>query len=74
MRSAWAVRQRLLTTPGLDYFRPFIGNLNGANPHGELLWDELRIGSTYSDVTGAMAVPILPGDTDTDGIARRIPR
>jgi hypothetical protein len=58
---------------GLDYFRPFVGNLNGANPHGELLWDELRIGSTYSDVTGVMAVPILPGDTDTDGIPGEFP-
>jgi hypothetical protein len=53
---------------GLDYFRPFIGNLSGANPYGELLWDELRIGSTYGDVTGNVIVPILPGDTDGDGI------
>jgi hypothetical protein len=58
---------------GLDYFRPFIGNLSGASPHGELLWDELRIGSTYSDVTGVMAVPILPGDTDTDGMPGEYP-
>jgi hypothetical protein len=58
---------------GLDYFRPFVGNLSGASPYGELLWDELRIGSTYSDVTGTMAVPILPGDTDTDGVAGEYP-
>jgi hypothetical protein len=72
--------QRLGTVPmvafdysGLDYFRPFIGNQSGASPHGELLWDELRIGSTYADVTGNMVIPILPGDTDGDGIPGEYP-
>jgi hypothetical protein len=58
---------------GVDYIRPFIGNLSGANPYGELLWDELRIGSTYGDVTGNMVIPIVPGDTDTDGIPGEFP-
>ncbi len=52
---------------GLDYLRPFIGNTSGASPFGELLWDELRIGTTWGDVIGGPATPILPGDTDGDG-------
>jgi hypothetical protein len=56
---------------GLDYVRPFVGNTSGASPFGELLWDELRIGTTYGDVTGIS--PILPGDTDEDGTAGEYP-
>jgi hypothetical protein len=54
---------------GLDYLRPFIGNIGGggAQPYGELLWDELRIGTTWGDVIGGPSTPILPGDTDADG-------
>jgi hypothetical protein len=52
---------------GLDYLRPFIGNTSGASPYGELLWDELRIGTTWGDVIGGSSTPILPGDTDGDG-------
>jgi len=58
---------------GLDYLRPFIGNTSGGRPYGELLWDELRIGTTYSDVTGGTAVPIFPGDTDGDGVPGEFP-
>jgi hypothetical protein len=52
---------------GLDYLRPFIGNTSGASPYGELLWDELRIGTTWGDAIGGSSTPILPGDTDGDG-------
>jgi len=71
--------QRLGTEPntfdysGLDYFRPFIGNTSGSSPYGELFWDELRMGTTYSDVTGGMAVPIIPGDTNANGIGGEFP-
>ncbi len=57
---------------GLDHLRPFIGNTNGANPYGELLWDELRIGTTYADVAGGSDV-LLPGDTDEDGVPGEFP-
>jgi hypothetical protein len=57
---------------GLDYVRPFVGNTNGAQPFGELLWDELRIGSLFSDVSPG-GVSILPGDTDQDGIPGEFP-
>jgi hypothetical protein len=54
---------------GLDHLRPFIGNTagGGASPYGELLWDELRIGTTWGDVIGGPSTPNLPGDTDGDG-------
>lgn len=57
---------------GIDYVRPFVGNPNGAaNPFGELLWDELRIGTTYGDVTGIS--PVLPGDTNENGTPGEYP-
>ena len=58
---------------GLDYLRPFIGNTSGGRPYGELLWDELRIGTSYFDVSGEVAVPVIPGDTDGDGIGGEFP-
>jgi hypothetical protein len=79
--SASANAQRLGTESntfdysGLDYLRPFIGNTagGGAQPYGELLWDELRIGTTWGDVIGGTSTPILPGDTDGDGIPGEFP-
>jgi hypothetical protein len=77
--SASANAQRLGTESntfdysGLDYLRPFIGNTSGASPYGELLWDELRIGTTWGDVIGGNSTPILPGDTDGDGIPGEFP-
>jgi hypothetical protein len=56
---------------GLDYLRPFIGNTSGSSPFGELWMDELRIGTTYGDVTGIS--PVLPGDTDEDGTPGEYP-
>lgn len=56
---------------GLDYVRPFVANSTGAGPYGELLWDELRMGSTYGDVTGVS--PVLPGDTNENGIPGEYP-
>jgi hypothetical protein len=58
---------------GIDYVRPFVGNTGGggAQPFGELLMDELRIGTTYGDVTGIS--PVLPGDTDEDGTPGEYP-
>lgn len=57
---------------GLDYIRPFVGNLNGTQPFGVMLMDELRIGTTYADVS-AGGVALLAGDTDGDGIAGEYP-
>jgi hypothetical protein len=57
---------------GLDHLRPFIGNTSGANPYGELLWDELRIGTTYADVAAGSGI-LLPGDTDEDGLPGEFP-
>jgi hypothetical protein len=57
---------------GLDHLRPFIGNTSGASPYGELLWDELRIGTTYADVAAGSEV-LLPGDTDEDGVPGEFP-
>jgi hypothetical protein len=58
---------------GLDYLRPFVGNTGGggAQPFGELLMDELRIGTTYGDVTGID--PVLPGDTNENGTPGEYP-
>jgi hypothetical protein len=39
---------------GLDFVRPFIGNTSGAGNFGILAVDELRIGTTFADMT---AVP-----------------
>lgn len=36
---------------GLDYVRPFIGNANSTASFGVLSVDELRIGTTYADMT-----------------------
>jgi hypothetical protein len=58
---------------GLDYIRPFIGNTSGASPYGELLWDELRIGTTWGDVVGGPSTPTFPGDTDGDGMPGEYP-
>jgi hypothetical protein len=58
---------------GLDHLRPFVGNTSGAQPYGELLWDELRIGTTFADVIGGTIVQIFPGDTDGDGMPGEFP-
>jgi hypothetical protein len=62
-----------LTDLSFDRVRTFAGNPSGGNPHAEWLIDEIRIGESYSDVVGVSAVPILPGDTDIDGIAGEFP-
>jgi hypothetical protein len=70
--------QRLGTEPnsfdysGLDYVRPFIGNNSGGRPYGDLLLDELRIGTSYFDVSVG-GTGLLSGDTDEDGIAGEYP-
>jgi hypothetical protein len=56
---------------GIDYVRPFVGNVGNGGSFGELLMDELRIGTAYGDVTGIS--PVLPGDTDEDGIPGEYP-
>jgi hypothetical protein len=62
-----------LTDLSFDRVRTFAGNPAGGNPHAEWLMDEVRIGESYSDVVGVAAVPILAGDTDTDGIPGEFP-
>lgn len=41
-------------TSGIDFTRPFIGNESSGRPFGVLAMDELRIGTTYADMS---AVP-----------------
>jgi hypothetical protein len=62
-----------LTDLSFDRVRTFAGNPSGGNPHAEWLIDEIRIGESYSDVVGVEAIPILAGDTDTDGIPGEFP-
>jgi PEP-CTERM motif len=50
----------------LDAMRPFVGNLNGASPAGQLLLDEVRIGTDYASMSavpepGAVALVTLGG-------------
>lgn len=42
---------------GLDFIRPFVGNTSSGRPFGVLIMDELRIGTTYADMSGTAAVP-----------------
>jgi hypothetical protein len=35
----------------VDTLRPFIGGLSGASPAGQLLVDEIRLGTTYADMS-----------------------
>ena len=44
----------------LDYLRPFIGNASDGRPFGVLAFDELRIGTTYADMSA------LPGPPPTE--------
>jgi hypothetical protein len=46
---------------GLDYIRPFVGGVSGTRPYGELLLDELRVGSTFFDVVPEPSVVALLG-------------
>ncbi|HJQ81589.1 MAG TPA: hypothetical protein VJ828_16625 [Lacipirellulaceae bacterium] len=62
-----------ITDLSFDRIRTFAGNPSGGNPYAEWLIDEIRIGETYSDVVATSAIPILPGDTDTDGIPGEFP-
>lgn len=41
----------------LDFVRPFIGGNQSTRPYGELLLDELRIGTTYGDMSATLPVP-----------------
>jgi hypothetical protein len=56
------------TSNGFDYsgigaLRPFLGNAQGTpgmaneRPFGELVWDELRVGTSYADMTSTSVVP-----------------
>lgn len=45
----------------LDYLRPFVGNTSSSSgesrPFGELVLDEIRIGTTYGDMNSTSVVP-----------------
>ena len=41
----------------LDYLRPFVGDNGGGRPAGELVLDEIRIGTTYADMNSTSVVP-----------------
>lgn len=42
---------------GIDFTRPFVGNASSDRPFGVLIMDELRIGTTYADMSGTQAIP-----------------
>jgi hypothetical protein len=42
---------------GLDFTRPFVGNESSGRPYGVLIMDELRIGTTYADMSGTRVIP-----------------
>ncbi|TWT85724.1 hypothetical protein Pla123a_05310 [Posidoniimonas polymericola] len=42
---------------GIDSLRPFIGDTSSGRPAGQLLVDEIRIGTTYADMSGTRVVP-----------------
>ena len=49
----------------LGWLSPFVGHDRSGQPHGEIIYDELRLGTTYAAVT-----PIGPPlDTDDDGLS-----
>ncbi len=41
----------------LDYLRPFVGNESSGRPYGDLVLDEIRIGTTYADMNSTSVVP-----------------
>ncbi len=42
-------------------FRPFAGNVSGTTPFAQLLFDELRVGETFADVTPFTGPPVGAG-------------
>lgn len=42
---------------GIDFISPFLGNNSSGRPPSEILWDEIRIGTTYADVTPYTTIP-----------------
>lgn len=42
---------------GIDFTRPFVGNSSSSRPFGVLIMDELRIGTTYADMSSTQVVP-----------------
>lgn len=42
---------------GIDFIRPFVGNLSSGRPAGVLAMDELRIGTTYADMSSSQVIP-----------------
>lgn len=49
-----------------DRLRLFAGNA-GATPYAEVLYDEIRLGTTFVDVAPMAAPPGLPGDYNNNG-------
>lgn len=52
----------------LDYLRPFIGNESSGRPFGVLAFDELRIGTTYADMSATEVS--LPTDLSVTAVER----
>ncbi|MCA9260221.1 MAG: PEP-CTERM sorting domain-containing protein [Planctomycetales bacterium] len=42
---------------GLDFLRPFIGNESSGRPYGVLAMDELRVGTTFADMSAVVPEP-----------------
>jgi hypothetical protein len=57
---------------GVDSIRPFMGQerteATFLQPHAEMLVDEIRIGTTWADLSSEPPDPLVLGDTDGDGI------
>jgi len=57
---------------GIDFMRPFIGNESSGRPFGVLAFDELRIGTTYSDMSAVPEPSVaLLGGLGLLGLLRR---
>lgn len=57
---------------GIDFFRPFIGNESSGRPFGVLAFDELRIGTTYADMSAVPEPSVaLLGGLGLLGLLRR---
>jgi hypothetical protein len=47
-----------VTLSGTNYLSPFVGNNSSNRPYAEVLWDEIRVGTTWDSVT--------PNEVNTD--------
>lgn len=47
----------IVEASGIDFVRPFVGNMNSSSAFGVLIMDELRIGTDYASMSATRVVP-----------------